>query len=387
MNQHQRITSAASAFLGIVALSGPSAALAQTGLSGIGVPRSTDERVVTGTPTPPPVNSDARRAADGQLIPGAPGVGGAIDPGRALGTTGPARDRAMDPAARLIPAVPGVGRVGAYPVGMESALLAEHALGMAIEGSALKTIAERAKPGPDGDGSARMLLDHANRLMAESRGLIDRAAVDTPSVAASVPARRFQLAAQGYIATLAALGNSDSADRTQMALINHAVKEVLDADHIGQMARMAAGNVALEPLMVHARNMKNEGTQTLLRLAGNGPVDPNATSSVPMLARRGRELIDAAGELGAVLSAQAATAPGVVAPLPAGPNPGRFQDNRPEIIGGTFGTSTPTAGTYTGKGDPLNPAGLPPIQNSASPVPTPADRSNSNGSSGGLPPR
>ena len=170
-----------------------------------------------------------------------------------------------------------------------------------------------------------------------------------------------------------------------MALINHAVKEVLDADHIGQMGRVAAGSVALEPLLIHARNMKNEGTQTLLRLAGNGPIDPNAAPSVTTLARRGREVIDAAESSGAVMAAQAATVPrrGCL----SGPNPGRFQDNRPEIIGGTYGTSTPTAGTYTGKGDPLNPAGVPRIQNGGSPVPSPADRTNPTTSSGGLPPR
>jgi hypothetical protein len=172
-----------------------------------------------------------------------------------------------------------------------------------------------------------------------------------------------------------------------MALINHAVKQVLDADHIRQMGRVAAGSVALEQLLNHARSMKDEGTQTLLRLAGNGPIDPNASANVTTLARRGREVIDAAGELAAVLAAQTATAPVPVAPVPVGPNPGRFQDNRPKVIGGTFGTNNPSTGTYNGKGDPLNPAGLPRIDNTGSPVPTPADRSNSTTSSGGLPPR
>ena len=31
-----------------------------------------------------------------------------------------------------------------------------------------------------------------------------------------------------------------------------------------------------------------------------------------------------------------------------GPNPGRLQDTRPEIIGGTYGTGSATAGTATG---------------------------------------
>jgi len=251
----------------------------------------------------------------------------------------------------------------------------------------LRAIAEQAANGP-GAETARMLLGQADREMADSQALLGRAG-GTPDAAGNVPTQRLNMAARGYVTTLAALGGASPADKAQVAMINHAVKEVLDADHIRQMGMFAGGSGAIEPLMAHAQNMRNEGTQTLLRLAGNGPIDPNAPS-VATLARRGREVIDAAGELGAVMAAQVGAAPGATPGStlpPVGPNPGRFQDNRPEIIGGTYGTSNPTTGTYNGKGDPLNPAGIPPIQNSGAPTPSPADRANPTTSNGGLPPR
>ena len=48
----------------------------------------------------------------------------------------------MDPAMRLAPA-----GLTLYPAGMEVALLIEHALGMAIEGSSLRAIGEQAGTG------------------------------------------------------------------------------------------------------------------------------------------------------------------------------------------------------------------------------------------------
>ena len=375
MKRHCHMTMAA-ALLGAFAISTPSRTRAQdTG----GVPRTVNERVVTETPTPPPANSDALRAAEGRLVPGVPPAQGAVDPARALGTTGAARDQAMDPAGRP------PGRLAAYPAGMDVAILAEHALGMAIEGSALRMIADRSVLDANGDDPAKMLRVHADRLMVESRAILSRPPADAQDVAISLPTRRFNLAAHDYITTLAALATASPSDSTRVALINHAVKEVLDADHIRQMGRATPGSMAMEQLLNHARTMKDEGTQTILRLAGNGPIGPNVPATVATLARRGREVIDAAGELGAFLAAQSATSPAVVAPV--GPNPGRFQDNRPEIIGGTYGTSNPTTGTYSGKGDPLNPAGPPKVQNSGSPVPSPGDRNNPTTSSGGLPPK
>ncbi len=267
MRQHPRIALTASTLLGVLAVFGQTNVRAQGPSAGLGgIPRTEDERILTENPTPPPANSLPNRVANGEVIPAVPPVQGAVDPARSLGTTGVDGARAMDPALRLPPAPQPLTRAGAYPLGMDSAILAEHALGMAIEGSALRTIAERSRVGANAEQPARTLLTHADRLRTESQALLNRAAGDSPDVAASLPARKFNLAARDYIATLAALEATNNVEKTQVALINHAVKQVLDADHIRQMGRAVSGSPAMQQLMTHASNMKNEGTQTLLKL-------------------------------------------------------------------------------------------------------------------------
>lgn len=389
MRREHRIAMATTTLLGFFVAVSPAPVQAQGGLTGVGRPRTEDKIIKTETPTPPPVNTLPNRVANGQVVPDVPPVGGAIDPTRALGTTGAAGERAMDPAMRLDPALRVPGRLAAYPMGMGAAIMAEHALGMAIEGSALKMIAEQSATGPAGDQDSKALLGQAERLMAESRAILDSAPADTRNVAANMPTRRFDQAARAYLETLAGLTAPGASDKIRMALVNHAVKQVLDAKHILQMGEYSSGGMAMPRLMKHARNMETEGTQALIQMGGSGPIAPAALTNVTTLARRGREVIEAAGELNAVLAAQAKTVPGAIVPVgtPIGPNPGRFQDNRPEVIGGTYGTSNPTTGTYSGKGDPLNPGGIPRINNEGAPIPSPRDRTNSTGSSGGLPPR
>jgi len=301
MTRRNQVSLSATALLGVLALSTPATVRAQAGVGGIGQPRSQNERVVTQTPTPPPSNSDALRAAEGRLapVPGVQAPGGAVDPNRVGGPAGPAREGQGDPATRLEPAVrvPGVAHAAAHPVGMDVAMLVEHALGMAIEGSALKSIAEQDANAE----SSRALLEHANRQIAESKALLTRAAADGSAVPATSPIRRFYTAANQYITTLASLGAQDPAGKSQVALVNHSVKEALDAEHIRQMGGIAPGSPALVQLMNHARDMKNEGSQSILRLAGTATLDPGLGATPTLLAQRGRDLLDAAEQLNASL--------------------------------------------------------------------------------------
>jgi len=297
----------------------------------------------------------------------------------------------MDPAMRLEPAIRGVvpGRVAAYPAGMDVAMMVEHALSMAIEGSALKAIADQDVT----SDPARALLDHANQEMADSKALLTRAATDGREVPANSPIRRFYASANNYITTLASLGTANPADKSQIAMINHAVKEVLDADHIRQMGRMAAASPAIDQLLNHAGHMRNQGSQTLLRLAGTGTVDPNLAPTPTLLAQRGRDLLDAAEQLNTYLlnpAVMVAPVPGAAVGVPpVGPNPGRFQDTRPEIIGGTFATGSPTAGTATGPEALQNGRSAQKVDNGGEVRPIPSDKpgSSNTGSTGGLRPR
>ena len=344
MNQRRNVASlAAMAFVGGLSLAAQPSLQAQ-GLSGApSKPRTTDERTVTEQNTPPPVNSDYRKAAQGQLPKAAtPAPGGAVDPATTL-PPGGSRTPAMDPAARLQPAVVAPGtRLGSnVPAGMDVAMLIEHAVGMAIEGSALLSIAEQA--GPDKNESAKMLLNHARQEMAESKALMTAASSDGQSIDGASPTRRFFSAANNYLATLNKMGTSASpADRAQVAMMNHAVKAVLDSGHIRQFGQAYSGSPATEQLMTHAAMMNDMGMRTITQAAATG--SPDAT----LLARQARDLVDAAQ---AVASRPGMPVPGTGAnpttTLSPGPNPGRLQDTRPEIIGGTQATGSPTAGTTT----------------------------------------
>ena len=204
----------------------------------------------------------------------------------------------------------------------------------------------------------KALLDHANRQMTESQRLLGRAAADGRGFAANPMIHRFHRATDQYISTLAVLDSASRSNKAQVALINHAVKEALDANHIRQMARAANGSSALEQLLKHAADMKNEGTQSILRFAGNGTPVTNAAPSVETLALRGRDLLDAAEQVSLALSSPAAI-PALTANPPIGPNPGRFQDDRAKIIGGTFGTGSQATGTTKTTDAPANRRAIP----------------------------
>jgi len=293
----------------------------------------------------------------------------------------------MDPAMRLAPTA-GAATMTSYPAGMEASMLIEHALGMAIEGSALKAISEQ--PAGGADPNANTLRDHANRQIVESQRLLGQAAADGRALAANPATFRFLRAADQYVSTLTALDAANAGNKAQVAMINHSVKEALDANHIRQMSRSANGSVAMEQLLRHAGDMRNEGTQSILRLAGNGPAEPNAAPSIATLAQRGRDVIDAAEQLGnataipAALGTPAGTVnPAIVVP-PVGPNPGRLQDDRARIIGGTEGTGSQGTGTVRTADPPARPA---PNTSSREGSPIPRTPDQSTGSTGGVRPR
>jgi hypothetical protein len=137
--------------------------------------------------------------------------------------------------------------------------------------------------------------------------------------------------------------------------------------------------------MRHAGAMKVDGAQILGRIAGDGRVAPDTPASVLVLAIRGRELVDAADQLGPFFTTTAIVPanPGIV--LPPDPNPGRLQDTRPQIIGGTYGTGSPGTGT-TRTVPPFSKEALSKINKDGSPIPTPPNGDTS-GSTGGLSPR
>ncbi len=356
MMRRKSIQFAASAFAGVVALSAAGPAWAQQASTAAGNssrPRSTDERVNTELATPPPVNSDYRRAAEGTLptIPGG---------------TGAAGSGAIDPAARPLSGVNALpttgsaaGRGAGMPAGMDVVLLIEHAVGMGIDSSMLAALAEANQPDAEGNDAAKALLAHAQDEMKTSKDLLTKAAAAGSKVDANSPIRKFYGAANGYMSTLGTLctpGTLTSPnDKAQVVAINHAVKGLMDATHIQQFAGSAPG--ALGALGQHAQVMKDEGTKTLDSMAGTTPVDPAAPPTPALLAQRGRDLVDSINGLG-TLGPIGRTAYGNVNSNGngamngmingQGPNPGRLQDTRPEIIGGTYGTGSPTAGTATG---------------------------------------
>jgi hypothetical protein len=261
--------------------------------------------------------------------------------------------------------------LAASPVGLDVAMLIEHALGMAIESSALQAIAEQGSAGAN--DPSKMLLDHARKQMAESKTLMTQAAADGRTIEATSPTRRFYAAANGYLATLGALSTlptpASPADKAQVAMINHSVKEVLEAGHIRQFGRAYSSSSATEQLLNHAQQMRDGGMQTVLRLAGNAAPSASAPASPTLLAQKGRELIEAAEQL-AALHANLTRTAGPVGPnanpgalLSDEPNPARLKDPRPEIIGGTQATGSQTAGTATGPAAATNVRNPAPIPN------------------------
>ena len=314
-------------------------------------PRSTDERVNTELGTPPPVNSDYRRAAEGTL-PLVPG-----------GTTPITGGAAIDPAARPLTGVNALATVNpnqgpALAPGMDAALLIEHAVMMGIDGSMLMALAEANKPEADGNDAVKALMTHAQDETREAKELLSKAAAAGNSLPGNSPIRRYYGAANNYMAALANLtaGGMSPNDKAQIAAINHALMAVVNAGHILQLGSSPTNAApAMDALTTHARMMKDEGTKTLERIGGTAPPDANAPMSPISLAFRGRELVEAGDALGPMTRMNTAgglPGTGAVGSMTNGANgqlplPGRLQDTRPEIIGGTYGTGSATAGTAT----------------------------------------
>ena len=341
---------AATAFAGVFAVLGSAPVLAQQASTSAGSgarPRSTDERVNAETATPPPVNSDYRRAAEGTLP---------IVPGGAVPTTGPA----SDPAGRPIFANRGIATTNPsmnIPSGLDVALLIGHAVEMGIDGSTLSSLAQGNKPDEQGNDSVKALLAHAQDEMRTSKELLSKAAAAGSAIDANSPIRKFYASANNYMAALSMLstpGTSASPnDKAMLATINHSVKSVMDANHMLQLGGGSTPSPALDTLLGHARTMKDEGLKALDQMAGTNPIDPNSPPSPTILAQRGRELLDAAGQVAPMMNVAGYGPNGYNGAMNGlinsqGPNPGRLQDTRPEIIGGTYGTGSQTAGTATG---------------------------------------
>ncbi len=375
---------ATKAFAGLLTLSAAAPALAQQASTSAGSasrPRSTDERVNTESGTPPPVNSDYRRAAEGTLplVPGGSitGAGGA----------------AIDPAARPLGnnGLATVNASAAIPAGMDVAMLIEHAVSMGIDGSILAGLAMANKPDDAGNDAVKALMTHATDEMKQSKDLLTKAAATGSSVNANSPVRKFYGAANNYMTTLALLstpGSSESPnDKAQIAMINHTVKGIMDAGHILQLGGNPVGSPSMDPLLAHARLMKDEGTKTLEQMAGTSPVDPASPPSPTLLAQRGRELADAAGGLapmGRMYGGMGAIGNGANGFNGTLPNPGRLQDNRPEIVGGTYGTGSPGVGTANGPEAAKNVKNSTEGPNGTLNVPTPDGKPGSGGSGYGV---
>jgi hypothetical protein len=256
-------------------------------------------------------------------------------------------------------------------------MLTEHAVAMAIEGSSLLAIAGPAPEGSTEMDAMRNLRNRGKKLIGESQTLLGQAAADGPALATNPAISRFHSAASLYITTLAGWKPESPGETAQVALINQAVKGVLDADHIRQMAPGASPSPAIEQLKSHAASMKTQGSEMVRRMALEGKSDLNVSANVTALATRGRELLDAADEVSRTSARTAGYMPGAN-------NPGRFQDNRPVISGGTFGTADPRLGIYSGLD---HPAGATAPKATSEPSSIPTYSKETTGSSGGLRPQ
>jgi hypothetical protein len=332
-------TCCGSALLAILGLIPGANTSAQTLSTGIGGGRTTNERIAT--ETPPPVNTD------------------------------PSRPELRSAAG------------AAASQNLDTAILIEHAVDMAIEGSTMALIAGPVPQNSDDLDAVKMLRNKAKKLMGESQTLLGQAAADGQRLAANPSVARFHSAANLYVTTLAGIEPSSPAEVAQLAMINQSVKDVLDADHIQQMSRMNTGSVALQQLKNHAALMKTQGTDLIRRMTPEGTSESSLPLNVSTLASRGQQLIAVAEELGRMVAVSSARMNSHS--IDPGPNsPGRFQNNKAEIIGGTYGTGSPRLGVYQGLGHPLG-ATNPKAEPEPSTIPTYSP--STTGSTGGLRPQ
>jgi hypothetical protein len=200
-------------------------------------------------------------------------------------------------------------------------MLIVHALAMSIEGSTLQAQAG----GGEGHGSAAQLRQHARQAFEASDKLFREAGRDVAAKGVAPvqpgqgnrnneltgsPIDRFYTAANEYASTLRRVGDQGG-DMASVALINHALHEVLDAHHL-RHATSSAGmdSTAGRMLLEHARQMDHEGRRVLETFASARNADAGAAkpgqdqggaarpASVRTLVHQAREIVRALDDLG-----------------------------------------------------------------------------------------
>ena len=357
------------ALTSLVALATPAAVFAQseTAAGSASRGRSVNERVNTEASIPPPANSDYRRAAEGTLpqIPGAVGTpgGAAIDPAALpLG----ARNNPIAPAGNAIGTTANPLNLGggvAMPPGYDTAMLIEHALGMGINSSLLSSLASSNNPDEAGNDAVKSLMRQADDELRDCRDLMTKAAAAGSNLGPESPIRRYYHAANAYMKSLESLSTPDmmalANNKAELAEINHAVKETLEAGHIARFGGGNASSPGMNALLTHVRLSKDIAGKTLDRIGGTNPIDPDAPATPMNLAQKGRDLIAAADALAPMAAQAYGMGGGGMNGYPnnglnpsmnvgPGPFPGKLQDNNAGILGGTYGVGSPTENVATG---------------------------------------
>lgn len=200
-------------------------------------------------------------------------------------------------------------------------MLVHHALDMALEGSALQLtaralaandaaradrkrseVSERLR---DLQRDARQNFEGTNKMLADAYSIVR----DEQQRAFT---RRYYDAAARYTKTLYALIGEPLAkaeefgagqdkekgmaltadDLATITLINHSVKEAIDACHLRRMTAHSAESTATERLREHAKHMASRSQRCVEKLAGQGgAAEAQGTPSVALLARQGRDLV------------------------------------------------------------------------------------------------
>jgi hypothetical protein len=195
---------------------------------------------------------------------------------------------------------------------------------MSIEGSTLQAQASSSQAGGgEGHGSAAQLRQHARQAFEASDKLFREAGRGVAAKGVEPvrpgqgnrnneltgsPIDRFYTAANEYASTLRRVGDQGG-DMASVALINHALHEILDAHHL-QHATSTAGmdGAAGLVLLEHARQMDQEGRRALETFASERNADAaNAgqnqggagrPASVRTLVHQAREIARALDDLG-----------------------------------------------------------------------------------------
>ncbi|MDR3637016.1 MAG: hypothetical protein P4L84_24645 [Isosphaeraceae bacterium] len=200
-------------------------------------------------------------------------------------------------------------------------MLVHHALDMAIEGSTLqltsRELVANDAAGADRKGSdvservrdlqrdARQNFEGTNKMLADAYAIVR-------DDQANAMSRRYYDAAARYTKTLYGvigepLAKSEdfgagtdkdkgkaltAADVATVILVNHAVKEAIDAYHLRKMTAHAADGTATERLREHAKQMAAHSQRCIDKLSGSaGAKDRDDVPSVARLARQARDLV------------------------------------------------------------------------------------------------